>query len=88
MLVDIEYLDLKQYNKVVLPLNTFCARCDHIMVKGRPVTKIDGATFVHLSCPDLPLRNISTNRRNETRTAFKHDGTTLSYEPVAVVDRG
>lgn len=54
---------------VCMPLSSYCAVCDLLMVKGTTARKFDGATFYHLVCPDRPMRQYSMTRRERTDTS-------------------
>lgn len=88
MLTNIEYIDVTEYDLKILPVNTFCARCDHLMVKGRPGYRLDAATYVHERCPKFPLKNMSTEARLSGRSKKHVDGTYTRYQPIAVVHNG
>lgn len=87
MLTNIKYTDLSQYPLTKNHINTFCAKCDHILKLGETVYKIDGATLVHRVCPSMPLRRFSDTRRDETKARRYKNGTMVRYEKAYTVKK-
>lgn len=48
---------------VLMPLALYCAKCDLLMKRGQRARKYDGATYYHLTCPDVPIARHSTSTR-------------------------
>lgn len=53
---------------VNIPVNTYCAKCDLLMLKGKLMRRFDKATYYHDVCPNLPLRRYALKRLAEPGT--------------------
>lgn len=85
MLTNINTLNKEDLDLVRLPLPVYCAKCDHIMKKSSKVYKIDGATYRHIHCPDLPWRRMSDARREDKSTRYRRSGDTIRYKDIYTV---
>lgn len=65
-------LDNSDFDLVTLPLNVYCARsdCQLLMHEGIAVKRYDAATFTHVTCPTLNLRNFSAHKQPDTGMRF------------------
>ena len=50
-----------------LPLATYCAGCQTLMLPNTPVIKEDGCTFWHATkCPTTPMRHMAPHKHPNT----------------------
>lgn len=57
-----------EFKTIPMPIALYCAfsHCQTLIKKGTPVKKFDGATYVHVSCPDSPLREFAAHKQPDT----------------------
>lgn len=52
------------FKTMPMPIAMYCAlsHCQTLIKPGTPVKKFDGATYVHVNCPDSPMRSVAAHK--------------------------
>lgn len=60
------------FTTMAMPIALYCAlsTCQTLIPIGEPVKKYDGATYVHIACPNLPMRHFAAHKQPDTGMKF------------------
>jgi len=66
---DQRLMESDDFKAMSMPIAMYCALsdCNTLIKPGTPVKKFDGATYVHVSCPTSPMKNVAIHKYGDAK---------------------